>query len=226
VQVLVTRPPPEAARTAARLIELGHQVMLAPLLATAPLDWVLPATMPGAVAFTSAAAVRLAGPQLASLRHLPVFAVGAATAAAARVAGLKDLPPSAAAGTAAALLEQVKASGIGRVLYLAGRDRTVHELPPGIELREVYAVLLADTLPQRTLDAFAARAIDLTLLYSARTAAHFAALIDAARLDRGKLHIAALSRQVLAAAGPGWASRITAVEPTETALMIAAGLLA
>lgn len=234
MQVLVTRPQPEAARTAARLTALGHDVVLAPLLITAAVDWELPEVLPEAVAFTSAAAVRLAGPQLATLRHLPVFVVGAATAQAARDAGFavpgqialasKHADPvNATPGTAAALLERIGGSGLGRVLYLAGRDRAARDLPPNVDLHVVYAATLAAALAAPAVSALAGTST-LTLLYSARTAGHFAALVDAARLDRRRLAIAALSPQVLAAAGPGWASGIAAPVPTETALLAAAGL--
>lgn len=226
MRVLVTRPQPEAARTAARLTTLGHDVVLAPLLNTLPVDWELPARLPEAVAFTSAAAVRLAGPQLAALRHLPVFVVGSATAQAARDAGLAADHPdmSQDTGTAAALLERIGTSGMAHVLYLAGRDRTARDLPANVELRVVYAAILTAALPAAAGDALAAASPALTLLYSARTAAQFAALVDAAALDRNKLRIAALSLSVLAAAGPGWASGVAAPVPTETALLAAAGL--
>lgn len=233
--MLVTRPQPEAARTAARLTALGHEVVVAPLLSTIVVDWQLPVVMPEAVAFTSAAAVRLAGPQLMRLRHLPVFAVGEATAAAAREAGFEGVaggtsecvtvPAHLLGGTAAALFAQISASGLTRVLYLAARDRAARALPPGVELRVVYAATLLPELPQPVLSALAAGVIELTLLYSARTAAHFATLADAAGLDHGQLRIAALSSQVLAAAGPGWASAVVTPQPTETALLSAAGLL-
>ncbi len=234
MQVLVTRPQPEAARTAARLSAFGHEVLVAPLLMTAAVDWAPPPVLPEAVAFTSAAAVRLAGPQLASLRHLPVFAVGEATAAAAREAGFGVLVEGAsvrtstgasaiATGTAAALFAQISATGFTHVLYLAGRDRTVRNLPPGVEPRVVYAATPAAALPEAALSALASNAPPLTLLYSARTAACFAEL--AAGLDRTTLRVAALSPQVLAGAGPGWASAVAAPQPTETALFTAAGLL-
>lgn len=229
--MLVTRPQPEAARTAARLIALGHEVMVAPLLTTTAREWQLPDELPQAVAFTSATAVRLAGAQLASLRQLPVFAVGAATAAAIREAGFRKFvaePPMlgavAAAGTAAALFGQVSASRFVRVLYLAGRDRSVRELPSEIELREVYTADLVTGLPGPALTALRTGAIDVTLLYSVRTAAHFSGLVDTNRLDRSSLHVAALSPAVLAAAGPGWASMTVSPEPAETALLTAAGL--
>lgn len=235
MRILVTRPQPDATRTAARLTALGHEVVLVPLLTTAPLDWQVPAGRPDAVAFTSAAAVRLAGPQLDNLRHLPVFAVGSATAAAARETGFDQLvtkvpqlegrSPDAAVGTAAALFEQITASGFSDVLYLAARDRSLRALPAGVELREVYAAALTAELTRPVLSELANGTIDLTLLYSARTAAHFGTLVDAGGLDRSALHIAAFSLPAVAAAGPGWKSAVASLVPTETALFAAAGLL-
>ena len=84
MRVLVTRPEPEATRTAALLAERGHLAHTAPLARIELLDTDLPA--PAAVdvvLLTSANAV----PALHAFRHLPVYAVGDATAAAARAAG-------------------------------------------------------------------------------------------------------------------------------------------
>lgn len=229
VQVLITRPQPQAAQTAARLTARGHDVLLAPLLTTVALDWQLPELMPEALAFTSTAAVWLAGTQLAALRHFPVFAVGNATAAAARKMGFRQVigsseSPKMDVSTAAALFAWISGSGFSHVLYLAARDRTAGELPPNVELRVVYAADLVAALPGPALMALSGATPPLTLLYSVRTAAHFAALADAAGLDRRTLRLAALSPPVLAAAGPGWQSGIAAPAPNETALLAAAGL--
>lgn len=84
--VWVTRTQPGAARTAAAVEALGFSVIVAPLLSvralgSEPID-VSPA---GAIAFTSANAVR-AFAEKSHERAFKVFAVGAATAEAARKA--------------------------------------------------------------------------------------------------------------------------------------------
>ena len=122
--VLVTRPEPGASATAKRLAAMGFSPVLLPLteiVATPP-----PAHAPcDAVVVTSANALRCApAGYLAGLAAKPLFAVGAATAAAARAAGFADI--AIAAGTAvdlAALIGREAQPG-AQLLHLAGRDRT------------------------------------------------------------------------------------------------------
>ena len=213
MRVLVTRPEPAASRTAARLRALGHEVTAAPLLIPRALAWQPPLGDWQAVALTSASAAALGGSGLANLAHLPAYAVGAATADAARIAGFSDV--RSARGDATAVFAHAAADGIERLLHLAGAERSPATVPAGliVGVAEVYAADLASVLP--------AVAADLVLLYSARTAAQFAALFKG---DRRQLKIAALSAQVAAAAGAGWASVVLAHEPTEDSLFASASL--
>lgn len=126
-RVLVTRPQPGADATAARLGEMGFSPVLLPLTRIAPVAPELaddPAVF-DAVAVTSVNALRHAPPGLlAALREKPVFAVGEASAAAARAAGFGRV--HAAAGTArdlAALIGRCCPPGT-RLLHLAGVERT------------------------------------------------------------------------------------------------------
>lgn len=122
--VLVTRPEPGAGATAARLAALGFSPVVLPLtkiVATPP-----SASGPcDAVVTTSANALRHApADYLANFTDKRLYAVGAATAAAARQAGFTDI--AVAAGTAldlAGLIARDAAPG-ARLLHLAGRDRT------------------------------------------------------------------------------------------------------
>lgn len=94
MRVWVTRTEPGAAATAKRLRDLEHEPVVAPLLAVRKLRFDI---RPGAaaLAFTSANAVRAfaAAPEHLAL---PVFAVGEATAQAARDAGYRDVRPGPA----------------------------------------------------------------------------------------------------------------------------------
>ncbi len=212
MRVLVTRPEPAASRTAARLRALGHEAIVAPLLIPHAVAWALPPGDWQAVAFTSASAPALAGDR-AALAHLPAYAVGEATAAAARAAGFTDV--RSARGDASAVFALAASGGIARLLHLAGRDRSAASVPPGLTVGvvTVYAAELAarlDTPP-----------FDLALLYSVRTATRFAALF---RGDRSGVAVVALSAPIAAAAGTGWARVSVAAEPTEAALFAAAGL--
>jgi uroporphyrinogen-III synthase len=165
---------------------------------------------------TSAFAARLAGPGAAVLRHLPVFAVGGATARAALEAGFTDV--RAAGGTAQALLDAVAAAGITSIVHLAGEDRTASVVPTGLAVatRTVYR---AQLLPLAALPA-----VDWVLLYSPRTAAHFAAEVERLGVARSSVNVAAISAATLAAAGDGWRETAVASEPSEDALLAAIGI--
>ena len=126
-RVLVTRPQPGAEATATRLAAMGFDPVVLPLTRIVPLAPSLAAGVPGcdAVVVTSANALRHAPADLvAAHRSLPLFAVGEATADAARRAGFSDV--RFAAGTArdlTALLADTLPQGTS-VLYLAGEVRT------------------------------------------------------------------------------------------------------
>lgn len=215
MRILVTRPDPGGGATAARLRALGHEVTLHPLLGFEAVAWTPPDTLPEAVVLTSAAAARLAGVVPAALRGVPAHAVGAATAAAARAAGFADV--RVGNGGVQALLDAMAAAGTRQVLHLAGEDRTPVAVPAGMELviRTVYRACL---LPLPALPE-----VDWVLLFSARTAAQFAAEVDRLGGDRASLAIAAISPAALAAAGAGWRRAVAAVTPDEDALLAVIG---
>jgi uroporphyrinogen-III synthase len=122
--VLVTRPEPGATATAVRLEALGFDAVVLPLTEIVP----TPPHEAGpcdAVVVTSANALRHApAGYLEGLREKRLYAVGPATAEAARRAGFADV--ATASGTAtglAALIGSTLTPG-ARLLHLAGRDRT------------------------------------------------------------------------------------------------------
>ena len=126
--VLVTRPSPDSATTAAALRARGYDVMQAPMLRFEPVACSGLDAEYGAVLATSANALRAVEGQLGeSLLKRPLFAVGETTAAAASKAGFGKV--TAADGDAAALRVLVLASVKKRqfrksdaLLYLAGAD--------------------------------------------------------------------------------------------------------
>lgn len=126
MKVWVTRSAPGALATAARLSDLGHEPLVAPVLVVAPLDVRLDLTGVGALAFTSANAVR-AYAALTPRRDLPVWTVGVSTAQAARQAGF----------------ERVEA-GDGDVADLG--VRIAADLPPGAMVMHPCALELAGDL--------------------------------------------------------------------------------
>src|SRR5690242_9169727 len=89
--IWITRAQPGADATAERVRALGHDAVVAPLLAVQMLPEVaVDLRGVAALAFTSANGVR-AFADASGERALKVFAVGAATAQAARAAGFKSV---------------------------------------------------------------------------------------------------------------------------------------
>ena len=213
MRLLVTRPLPGGEATALRLHEAGHEAVMAPLMAAEALAWQPPPALPQAIMLTSAFAARLAGPD--ACRTLPTWVVGAATAHAARQAGFTDVRDGG--GSAQVLLDRMAVAGVAAVLHLCGEDRTPVIVPAGLQVatRVVYRAILQPLV--------ALPAVDWVLLYSARTAGHFADECDRLGVDRSSFCIAGLSAGIIAEAGPGWRATIAAPEPSEDALLAAIG---
>lgn len=224
MKVWVTRAQPGAARTAARLTALGHDPLVAPLLAVRPLpgaDLALDGV--AALAFTSANGVsRFAGTQPAG-RDLPVFAVGDATAEAARAAGFAQVRSAAGdVGALAALLARERPGG--PVLHPGARE-PAGDLPgalhaAGVSVRAVavYETTALDLAPDA---AEAWPSLEVVLLHSPRAACAF--LQAAQGRSTGDLLAACLSEAV-AAPLRGCVARVrTAAEPREAALLALLG---
>jgi uroporphyrinogen-III synthase len=208
--LLILRPQPGAARTAQRAAALGLQPVVAPLFAVAPLHWDAPEPSGyDALLLTSANAARFGGRRFTAL---PVYAVGEATAAAARDAGYGDVRVGPSDGAAAAAM--MGANGVTRALHLCGRDH-VSLSAPGVTIdrRCVYAAEPVSALPEAARQALAAGAV--VLLHSARAADRLAALVA----EREAVRIAAISAAAAAAAGEGWAAKAVAAAPRDEALL-------
>ena len=213
--IAVLRPEPGNAATAAAIEALRLTAIRLPLFETGAIDWTPPdAARFDALLLTSANAPRHAGPGLAALRGLPVHAVGAATAVAARDAGLDVVAVGDRDG--AALIAAAAVRGVGRALLLGGRDRAVEEHPIIAEAIAVYAsepiAVALDMLDQL--------AGSVVLVHSARAARRVADLIDRAGIDRRTVRIAAISAAAADAAGGDW-ERVTAAAVPEDAALIA-----
>jgi uroporphyrinogen-III synthase len=207
VHLLLTRPRSDATATA--LQARGHTVTIAPLMAFEALDW--HAEIPEVIMLTSPQAAEAAA--RAAAWQVPAYAVGSATAVAARSAGFSDVRDGG--GTAQALVDRIAADGFGRVLHLAGADRTPIDLPDALII-DVVVVYRARLLPLGGMPD-----VDAVLLYSARTAAHFAAEADRLGVARANVTIFALSPAVAAAAGPDWKSMTIAAAPNEASMLAA-----
>ncbi|WP_242008347.1 uroporphyrinogen-III synthase [Sphingomonas ginsenosidivorax] len=208
--VVVLRPAPSDAATANRLRAAGLSVRQLPFFAAAPVAWTAPApTAFDALLVTSANAVRHGGPGLEALKGLPVVAVGAATAAAARAAGF--MIAKTGESDAAAAVALAREAGFARLLHLAGQDRA--PTGEGVTAVTVYA---SDPAPVGEADVRALSGC-VVLLHSTRAAQMLAARVF--ETERAAIALVALSPAVGAAAGEGWESVDIAAEPSDDALV-------
>lgn len=218
-RVAILRPEPGNSATAARLRDSGLDPFQLPLFAVRPLEW----TPPDVAGFdglllTSANALRHGGARLASLHELPALVVGSATADAARAAGFTVAQTGS--GDVADLLRT--ASGFSRLLWLAGRDRTLIEHPA---LAAVIPVYVSDPVALGSADA-ARLAGNVALIHSARAGRQLAAELARHAIPLATVRIAAISRKARIAAGPNWNAIAVAATPDDAALIAAARPLA
>jgi uroporphyrinogen-III synthase len=219
--LLVLRPEPGASVTVAAARGMGLDAVAAPLFVVRPVTWTPPTAPPPALLMTSAAAARHAGTAVAAYRGLPLYAVGEATARAARDAGFANI--TVGEGGIDAILARAVEDEVAGLLHLVGREHqppAVVAIP--IERRIVYAADAVDRLPE------AARGIlprAVALLHSSRAAATFARLVDHAALPRDLIDIAAISAAARASVGVGWRTEATAALPNDAALLAAAAKL-
>src|SRR3569833_2173649 len=178
MRIAITRPEPNGERSAKALRAQGHDVLLAPLMRieTAAADL---AGQWSAVVVTSAnAPAALAGDALRALLALPVFAVGARSADAARTAGFRDV--TSADGDVHRLVSLVveRHRGSAPLLYLAGEHRAADFVgvlaQHGIEARTrvVYRTVTAP-FPPLLVDAVRDGTLDAVVLYSALSAENY-----------------------------------------------------
>jgi uroporphyrinogen-III synthase len=133
MRVLITRPESRAGGTAAKLEELGHEPVAFPLFEPVQDRTAAEAALAlphAAIAVTSAEAVRAIGklgPALAPHLGTKIFAVGKATAQAARDAGFSDVLAANGSGVELGNFIVDHYAGTARpslpLLYLAGERR-------------------------------------------------------------------------------------------------------
>ena len=182
-RIWITRAQPGADVTAERVRALGHDAIVAPLLAVRVLpDVAVELAGVAALAFTSANGVR-AFADASGERSLKVFAVGAATAQAARQAGFKSV--LSADGDVDALAEGIavrRGELRGAVLH-PGAAEPAGDLAGALEKHGVEArrLVLYETAPVTLAGAQAALLgkSDAVLLHSPRAAQVLAKLLKA-----------------------------------------------
>jgi uroporphyrinogen-III synthase len=230
VRLLLTRPEPDAQRTAATLRRHGHTVIIAPLLRIEALpDAEIGAGPWAAIVITSANAAHAiaAHARKNALAGVPVFAVGERSAQAMRDGGFADVSSAdGGVGDLARLVGERMTPG-STLLYLAGAERSgdlaakLGSRNFAVQTTVVYRAVAAAHLPRAVAEALA-RDIEGVLHFSRRTAE---AYVNAARgggllasaLKPAHFCLSAQIAEPLAQAGAGTIH--VAQRPIETALI-------
>jgi uroporphyrinogen-III synthase len=192
MRLVVTRPEPDASRTAGALVRLGHEPVLSPMLEIRfDLAAEIPRKLYQAVLVTSSNGVRAVArhPDRSRLADLPLLAVGDQTALEAKRAGFR-LARSAggAVGDLVALVRRDLDPRAGPLLRVAG------DLPAGdlagllagrgfeIDSAVVYRSVARSHLSAAAAEGLRRHEVGGILLYSPRSAAVFAAAVEAGGL--------------------------------------------
>ncbi len=216
--VLVLRPEPANTQTCRAARTMGLDAHAAPLFTYAPRRWVLPPVRFDGLLIGSAAVLGLGGAQLTALHLLPVLAVGAATARAARAAGFTVV--ATGTGGMQPLADRLPP---GRYLRLTGEAHVALTAPEGAEIEDV-VVYAAEPQPlSDEASALISQGEALALLHSAEAARHFGQECDSRALPRNTIALACLGPRIAEAAGPGWKKVGIAAHPANEAVLSLAG---
>ncbi len=212
-RVLVLRPEPGASATVERARAMGLDALAAPLFAVEPVAWeALEQASFDGLLLTSANAVRCAGEQLGQFRGLKAYAVGEATADAARDAGL-DIAATGDSGVDR-LLGSIE--GELKLLHLCGEDRR----EPLDSRQRITAIAVYRSQPVDAPD-LGQVVGSIAIVHSPRAGRRLAELVD----DRAKTAIVAISSAAAEAVGDGWQCVQVAESPSDEAMLALAARL-
>jgi uroporphyrinogen-III synthase len=230
VRLLVTRPEPDAERTAAGLRARGHIVLVAPLLRIETVENAEIGPGPFAailVTSANAAPAIVAHRRFAQLRALPVFAVGDRSAEAMRALGFADVTSANGdVGNLAALAAERFKRGAS-LLYLAGADRAgdlAAALAGRLALRTivVYRAVAAASFPPAVVAAVT-DGLEGVLHFSRRSAEAYINAASASGLEESALkepvHFCMSAQVAEPLQQTGAADIRIASEPTEAAVI-------
>lgn len=229
LNVLVTRPRPDAAALTAELERRGHTVLQQPLLeieidANSALD------LDGvqALLFTSANGVR-AFTARSGRRDLPVYAVGDATAGEAAAQGFGAVESAGGAvDDLAALVGRKVEPADGALLHVSGSavagDLSGLLTSDGFAVRreQLYTARKVTGIDAAVRAALTAGTLDAVLFFSPRSAAAFVTLVQTVGIAAAceKLIAVCLSDAVAAALAPiSWRTVTVAARPNQESLL-------
>ena len=209
-RVIVLRPEPGASETMKRARTLGLEAISIPLFEVEPVKWFVP-DMAGfdGLLLTSANALRQGGEQLRQLHRLKAYAVGEATADAAREARFEI------AATGDGGVEHLLASLDPdlRLLHLCGEDR--------VDAGEVITPIVVYRARQIERPDLSEVEGSVVLIHSPRAGRRFAELVE----ERGSIAIVAISGSAAQAVGAGWEAIASSGRPDDEALLALAARL-
>lgn len=215
MRLLALRPEPGLTATLDKARRVGLSIDGLALSEIQPIAWQCPdpAAFDGLL-IGSANAFLHGGANLALMTDKPVYAVGEATAAAARAAGFSVAMTGS--GGLQGVLDAIAAPC--HLLRIAGEEHVPLTAPGGVTFTEVIAYRSV-ALPLDPAAPLLAAGKALVLLHSAATARHCAQECDRLGVARERVSLAALGPRIAAAAGSGWAAIHTAARPDEVALL-------
>ncbi len=199
MHLIVTRPKAESDDLADALRAAGHAVTAAPtsaIVAVAGAEVDLSGVTVLAATSRNALRVLATHPTFDQARHLPLYAVGGATAALARSLGFDNVIEGA--GRARDLIAPIRAAvgtGGGLLLHLSGEDVAFDLVGAlmdcGVAARRavLYRAEPAEEFPAEALSALRAGTVDGVILMSPAAARRFQDLVRAAGLQAVTQHI-------------------------------------
>ena len=228
MKVLITRPREQSERLAKRIFRLGHEPILAPMLRILPHSGSV--TLPGdsaALLFTSAHGVEAFASSHPE-RSTPAYAVGDATAAAARAAGFRIV--DSAGGNADSLVHLIRdrvPAQSGALVHVRGRDvatdvaGALRQSGYCVHERIIYSAAPALYLPAAAGRVIRSGLLGAALFFSARSASAFADMLSSEdRVALCSTRAIAISQGVAAAlASIGFCAVETAMVPSEDAMI-------
>ena len=230
IRALVTRPAEDAVEIARALEARGIAVLIEPLLTIRPKEGAaVDLTGVQALLFTSANGAR-AFAKVSQVRDVPAFAVGDGTAETLRGLGFADVESAGGSVQDLERLARIRLDPAkGKLLHPAGTsvagDLAARLAEGGYQVERValYDAEPAPELSEAARDELAAGRIDWVLVFSPRTAAAFASVIEHAGLREAtrKMTLVALSEAAAKAASLPFAHIAVAAGPTQAALLAA-----
>jgi uroporphyrinogen-III synthase len=213
--LIALRPQPGLAGTLEKARAMGLAITGCALSEIRAVAWECPdpAGIDGLL-IGSANAILQGGANLSSLTAKPVYAVGEATAAAARAAGFTVAMTGS--GGLQGVLDSIAPPS--HLLRIAGEEHVPLTPPAGVTFAGVIAYRSAP-LPLDAAALLLEGGDALVLLHSAATARHFAAECERLGIPRAGVTLAALGPRIADAAGAGWGAVHTADRPDEAALL-------